>query len=81
MFAFPQVLSFAGLTGVPTGIVEWPWLGAFFAWTLVAALVGIALGFLRDFTRETSRRRYARPTDIHSKPTGFTERRLDREAA
>ncbi|MFQ5666966.1 MAG: hypothetical protein ACE5I7_11110 [Candidatus Binatia bacterium] len=54
MFALPQMLEIPGLT-IAGGIMEWPWLGALFAWLLVAALVGSALALLRDYTGGVAR--------------------------
>jgi hypothetical protein len=47
MFAIPQMIAVPALAGVATMSLEWPMLGAFLAWTLIAALVGIGLGALR----------------------------------
>ena len=35
------------MSGIGSGAVEWPTLGALFAWTLLSALVGSGLGVLR----------------------------------
>ncbi len=47
MFAIPQLMMVPALTGVGVSSLEWPALGAFLAWTLIAALVGTGLGALR----------------------------------
>ena len=47
MFAIPQMMAVPALAGVGTMTLEWPMLGAFLAWTLIAALVGVGLGALR----------------------------------
>jgi hypothetical protein len=49
MFIMPMITSFpvAGMT-TAIGTADWPTLGTFFAWTLIAALVGSGLGLLRE---------------------------------
>ena len=47
MYAFPQLIAVPALTSVGAITIEWPTIGAFFAWMLIAALVGSALGALR----------------------------------
>ena len=47
MYAFPQLIAVPALTGVGAMTIEWPTIGAFLAWTLIAALVGTGLGALR----------------------------------
>jgi hypothetical protein len=49
MFALPQMVGIPGF-GVGAGSFEWPWLGALFAWVLVAALVGSSLALLRSYS-------------------------------
>lgn len=47
MYAIPQLMAVPALTGVGVMTMDWPTLGVFLAWTLVAALVGTGLGALR----------------------------------
>ena len=47
MFAIPQLMAVPALTSVGVVTMDWPMLGAFLAWTLIAALVGTGLGALR----------------------------------
>lgn len=81
MFALPQLVWFPDLMGVVTGTVEWSLIETFFAWTLLAALVGTSLALLRDYIKETSRRRYARPAEARREPAGFVADEIHREAA
>ena len=50
MFAIPQLMAVPAMTGVGAMTFDWPTVGAFLAWTLVAALVGTGLGALRRMT-------------------------------
>jgi hypothetical protein len=47
MFAIPQMMTVPDLVGVGVMTIDWPMLGTFLAWTLIAALVGTGLGALR----------------------------------
>jgi hypothetical protein len=47
MYAIPQLMTVPALTGVGVMTTDWPTLGVFLAWTLIAALVGTGLGALR----------------------------------
>ncbi|MGH3054987.1 MAG: hypothetical protein ACRDL7_08430, partial [Gaiellaceae bacterium] len=47
MFAIPQLMALPAVTGFGVMAIEWPTLGVFLAWTLIAALVGTGLGALR----------------------------------
>jgi hypothetical protein len=47
MFAIPQLMAVPALTSVGVMSMDWPTLGAFLAWTLIAAFVGTGLGALR----------------------------------
>lgn len=50
MYAIPQLIAVPALSNVAMTTIEWPALGAFLAWMLIAALVGIGLGALRRMT-------------------------------
>lgn len=50
MNAIPLLTAVPALSGVGPMTIEWPAIGAFLAWTLIAALVGIGLGALRRMT-------------------------------
>lgn len=50
MFAIPQLLGVPAMTTVGALAMDWPTVGAFLAWTLIAALVGTGLGALRRMT-------------------------------
>ena len=50
MYAIPQLMAVPVLTGVGMTTFEWPALGAFLAWMLIAAFVGTGLGALRRMT-------------------------------
>ena len=54
MYALPQILSLPILSGLDSGTLDFPAVGTFLAWALVAALVGAGLGFLRDRTTDQS---------------------------
>ena len=54
MFAFPLIDSLPVLSFAAGGIIILPSLGAFLAWSLIAALVGSALGLLREYTAPRS---------------------------
>lgn len=47
MFPIPQMMAAPALTGVGAMTLDWPTLGVFLAWMLIAALVGTGLGALR----------------------------------
>jgi len=80
MFAFPQVFSLPAL-GLGVGTIEWPWLGAFSAWFVLAALVGATLGFLREQTSGTFASTNRPPKDVFPKTTGRIVSHRHREAA
>ena len=50
MNAIPLLTAVPTLNGFGPMTIEWPAIGAFMAWTLIAALVGIGLGALRRMT-------------------------------
>jgi hypothetical protein len=50
MFAIPQILSLPLLSGLDSGTLAFPVLGNVLVWTLIAALVGSALGFMRELS-------------------------------
>ena len=50
MNAIPLLTAVPSLSGFGPLTIEWPAIGAFLAWTLIAALVGIGLGALRRMT-------------------------------
>ena len=50
MNAIPLLTAVPALSGFGPLTIEWPAIGAFLAWTLIAALVGIGLGALRRMT-------------------------------
>ena len=51
MFIFPQIFSAPLLSGLSNGTADSPTLGVVLAWLLIAALVGSALGILRERSR------------------------------
>jgi hypothetical protein len=79
MFGFPQVVSLPFLSGVAADSVQWPWIGAFLAWVLIAALVGTSLGFLRDYLRNASEQRGVGATK--AEPLRLLTKDAHREAA
>jgi hypothetical protein len=48
MFAIPQIISVPALAGMGATAIEWPSVGAFLAWMMIAAFVGTLLGMLRN---------------------------------
>jgi amino acid transporter len=48
MFTLPQIMSLPVLSGLDAGVMQWPTIGAVLAALLIAALVGAALGLLRE---------------------------------
>lgn len=48
MFTLPQILSLPALSGLDAGTLQWPAIGLVLAWFVIAAFVGISLGFLRE---------------------------------
>ena len=52
MFTFPQIVSLPILSSLGSGAALWPTAGGVIAWMLLAALVGSALGILRDATNK-----------------------------
>ena len=50
MYAIPLLTAVPALSGFGPLTIDWPAIGAFMAWTLIAALVGIGLGALRRMT-------------------------------
>lgn len=71
MFAIPQMMAVPALTGVGVMAVDWPTLGVFLAWTLVAALVGTGLGALRRLGAQSPSvpRPHAVPPRVFAAPT------------
>jgi hypothetical protein len=53
MFSLPQIVVTPILASLGSGSATWPTVGAVMAWALFAALVGSALGILREYTRTT----------------------------
>jgi hypothetical protein len=53
MFSLPQIVVTPILASLGSGSANWPTVGAVIAWSLFAALVGSALGILREYTRTT----------------------------
>ncbi|MBI4517036.1 MAG: hypothetical protein HY699_14605 [Deltaproteobacteria bacterium] len=53
MFPIPQVFTLPVLAGIGSAGADWPSIGALLGWFLVAALVGSALGLLREGSRAT----------------------------
>lgn len=53
----PEILTVPVFSMLDGGAVAWPTLGAVLAWMLIAALVGSALGVLREGLRGTERTR------------------------
>jgi len=56
MFTLPQVFAIPLLNSLGSGASTWPTVGAVFAWAMIAALVGSALGILREYRRDVSTR-------------------------
>jgi hypothetical protein len=50
MFGLPQFIVAPILSSLGSGSAAWPTIGAVIGWSLVAALVGSALGILRQYT-------------------------------
>ena len=61
MYAIPLLTAVPATSGFVPLTIEWPAIGAFLAWTLIAALVGIGLGALHRMT--------ARPPIMMHTPT------------
>jgi hypothetical protein len=61
MFAIPQLITVPALASGGAMTIEWPTLGAFLAWTLIAALVGMGLGALRRLGAQTPAARQVHP--------------------
>jgi hypothetical protein len=57
MLTLPQIMSLPVLSGLDAGVMQWPTIGAVLAALLIAALVGTALGLLREAVSPTPRRR------------------------
>jgi hypothetical protein len=57
MFTLPQIMSLPVLSGLDAGVMQWPTIGAVLAALLIAALVGTALGLLREAVSPTQRGR------------------------
>ncbi len=51
MYAFPQIVSLPVLSSFESGGTDWTMVGMVLGWMLIAALVGSALGVLREGTR------------------------------
>ena len=62
MFAIPQLMAVPAMTGVGAMAMDWPTVGAFLAWTLIAAFVGTGLGALRRMTSPPPRLSQPLPT-------------------
>jgi hypothetical protein len=60
----PEILSVPVFSMLDGGAVPWPTIGAVLVWMLIAAVVGIALGFLRENLRGTE------PTPVARKKMG-----------
>jgi len=54
MYAIPQLMAFPALSAFGVTAFDWPMIGAFLAWTLIAACVGTGLGALRRMTSPSS---------------------------
>ena len=59
----PEILSVPVFSMLDGGAVPWPTIGAVLASMLIAAVVGMALGFLREGLRGTE------PTHVERKKT------------
>ncbi len=57
MFPIPEILSVPIFSALGSGTVLYPTVGAVLAWMLIAALVGSALGVLREGLRAPEQRR------------------------
>ena len=64
MFTLPYVISAPAVIGLNFGSMDWPTAGVFLAWMAVAALVGSALGFLREHTSPQHRTKPA-ASNVH----------------
>lgn len=59
MFALPKLLSLPVLGGLYGSVLDWPAIGPVLAWFVIAAFVGVSLGFLRELTSGSGPRRDA----------------------
>ncbi len=50
MFALPHILSIPDVSGLYVAAIDWPTVGLFLGWLVIAAFVGSVLGFLREYT-------------------------------
>lgn len=48
MIAIPYMLSIPALSGFEVSGFPWPAIGVVLAWLVLAAFVGVSLGFLRE---------------------------------
>jgi hypothetical protein len=83
MFALPQIVSIPILSSVGGVPMDWPWIGAFLAWMVFAALVGTTLGFIREHTQRIPVARH--PQDVNTLSVRRNDRHFEldthREAA
>ncbi len=68
----PEILTVPVFSALDGGAVVWPTIGAVLVWMLIAALVGSALGVLRDGLRGTERTRAA-STKVADSPAAPVE--------
>jgi len=54
MFTLPQIITSPLLANLGSGAATWPTVGALLAWAMIAALVGSALGILREYRRNAA---------------------------
>jgi len=54
MFTLPQIFTVPLLSSLGSGAATWPTVGVVFAWAMIAALVGSALGILREYRRSAA---------------------------
>jgi len=81
MFAFPQIISVPILSSLGSGADLFPTAGSVLAWALLAALVGTALGILRDSTSKTAASGQVHTVDFANRGTAVHGDRTHREAA
>ena len=65
MFTLPQIVSLPVLSGLDAGVMQWPTIGAVLAALLIAALIGTALGLLREGVSPVQRSRAQEVAEPH----------------
>jgi len=81
MFTFPQLISVPILSSLGSGAELFPTAGSVLAWALVAALVGTALGILRERTSRTVAAKHVDTVNFDDRSPALDADRTHREAA